>query len=47
MKLGKYEIEKPIVLGPMAGVTDWAFRSICAKLGADITVTSAKAIFAV
>ena len=39
MKLGKYEIEKPIVLGPMAGVTDWAFRSICAKLGADITVT--------
>ena len=39
MKLGNYEIEKPIVLGPMAGVTDWAFRSICAKLGADITVT--------
>ena len=39
MKLGKYEIEKPLILGPMAGVTDWAFRSICAKLGADITVT--------
>ena len=39
MKLGVYEIESPIVLGPMAGVTDWAFRTICAELGANITVT--------
>jgi len=39
MKLGPYEIENPLVLGPMAGVTDWAFRSICAELGANITVT--------
>ena len=39
MKLGKYEIEKPLILGPMAGVTDWAFRTICAQLGANITVT--------
>ena len=39
MRLGKYEIEKPVILGPMAGVTDWAFRNICAQLGADITVT--------
>ena len=39
MKLGKIEVEKPLILAPMAGVTDWAFRTICAQLGADITVT--------
>ena len=39
MRLGKYEIENPLVLGPMAGVTDWAFRTVCAQLGANITVT--------
>ena len=39
MHLGKYEVLNPLVLGPMAGVTDWAFRTICAELGANITVT--------
>ena len=39
MKLGQYEIKNPLILGPMAGVTDWAFRTICAELGANITVT--------
>ena len=39
MKLGQYEIENPLILGPMAGVTDWAFRTVCAELGANITVT--------
>ena len=39
MKLGHYEIENPLILGPMAGVTDWAFRTVCAELGANITVT--------
>ena len=39
MKLGKIEVERPLILAPMAGVTDWAFRTICAQLGADITVT--------
>ena len=39
MKLGNYEIENPLILGPMAGVTDWAFRTVCAELGANITVT--------
>ena len=39
MKLGTIEIENPLILAPMAGVTDWAFRSICARLGAQITVT--------
>ena len=39
MKLGNLEIDTPLVLAPMAGVTDWAFRSICAEMGASITVT--------
>ena len=39
MILGKYTIENPLILGPMAGVTDWAFRTVCAQLGANITVT--------
>ena len=28
-----------LILAPMAGVTDWAYRSVAAELGADITVT--------
>ena len=39
MRLGNFECKDPLILGPMAGVTDWAFRTICAELGADITVT--------
>ena len=39
MKLGVHEIDNPLILGPMAGVTDWAFRTVCAELGANITVT--------
>ena len=39
MRIGNLEVNNPLVLGPMAGVTDWAFRTICAELGADITVT--------
>ena len=39
MKIGSLEVNNPLILGPMAGVTDWAFRNICAELGANITVT--------
>ncbi|MBE6948065.1 MAG: tRNA dihydrouridine synthase DusB [Ruminococcaceae bacterium] len=39
MRLGKYELNNPVALGPMAGVTDLAFRTVCAELGAVITVT--------
>ena len=39
MRIGTIEIINPIALGPMAGVTDWAFRTICAELGANLTVT--------
>ena len=39
MHIGNIEVNNPLILGPMAGVTDWAFRTICAELGAGITVT--------
>ncbi len=39
MKIGNIDIAAPLALGPMAGVTDWAFRTVCADLGAGITVT--------
>lgn len=39
MKLGTIEIDHPLFLAPMAGVTDWAFRSVCAGEGANVTVT--------
>ena len=39
MHIGTHQLNKPVILGPMAGVTDWAFRAVCAELGADITVT--------
>ena len=39
MKLGNLEIAGDLVLAPMAGVTDLAFRTICAELGAAVTVT--------
>ena len=39
MRIGHLEVNTPLALGPMAGVTDWAFRTVCAQLGAGITVT--------
>ena len=39
MRIGTIEVENPLFLAPMAGVTDWAYRTVCAKLGADVTVT--------
>lgn len=49
MKIGKIKlnIETPLYMAPMAGITDKTFRGICAELGADITCTemvSAKAL---
>ena len=32
-------LEAKLILAPMAGVTDWAYRTIAAAYGADITVT--------
>ena len=39
MRLEELEITGRTVLAPMAGVTDWAFRTVCAELGAAVTVT--------
>ena len=39
MQIGTIQIENPLFLAPMAGVTDWAFRTVCARLGAGVTVT--------
>lgn len=39
MRIGTIEVKNPLFLAPMAGVTDWAFRTICAQLGAGVTVT--------
>ena len=47
MKIGTVEVPSRLVLAPMAGVTDLAFRLICRELGAGLTVTemvSAKAM---
>lgn len=39
MRIGNIEVKNPLFLAPMAGVTDWAFRTVCAELGAGVTVT--------
>ena len=31
--------DTPLFLAPMAGVTDYAFRTVCAQHGADVSVT--------
>ena len=39
MRIGNLEVPGMLALAPMAGVTDLAFRTVCADLGADMTVT--------
>ncbi len=39
IKLGKYELEKPVALAPMEDVTDLGFRLVCKEFGADIVYT--------
>lgn len=39
MRIGNLEINGLTALAPMAGVTDYAYRTICAGLGAALTVT--------
>ncbi|MBQ9030671.1 MAG: tRNA dihydrouridine synthase DusB [Parasporobacterium sp.] len=48
MKIGTIELKNNLVLGPMAGYTDAAFRSLCVEEGAALTYTemiSAKALY--
>ena len=47
LRIGNVEIEKPLLLAPMAGVTDLPFRLLCKEQGAGLVCTemvSAKAI---
>ena len=47
VKIGSVELGGNLTLGPMAGVTDFAFRGVCHTLGAALTTTemvSAKAL---
>lgn len=39
MRLGSWHCETPLVLAPMAGVTDKPFRLLCKRLGADLAVS--------
>lgn len=39
MKLGKINLEVPLALAPMAGVTDLPFRVLCRELGCGFTVS--------
>ena len=39
LSIGGIKIETPLALGPMAGVTDAAFRTICREQGAGLTCT--------
>ena len=39
MNIGKYIFDSPVILAPMAGITDRPFRSLCYQLGADLCVS--------
>src|SRR5690554_3829234 len=39
MRIGTYHLENPVILAPMAGVTDLPFRRLCQELGAGLTVS--------
>ncbi len=50
MKIGPLHIDVPVLLAPMAAVTDLPFRTVCEEMGVGLTITeflSAHALSAV
>ena len=48
LKIGNVELDNPLVLAPMAGVTDLPFRLLCKEQGVGLIcmeMISAKAIY--
>lgn len=39
LRIGSYELPNPLILAPMAGVTDRPFRQLCRRLGAGMVVS--------
>ncbi|WP_092593807.1 tRNA dihydrouridine synthase DusB [Pseudidiomarina indica] len=39
MRIGTFQLTNPVILAPMAGVTDQPFRRLCHELGAGLTVS--------
>jgi len=39
MQIGHYSVNNPLILAPMAGVTDRPFRQLCRQLGAGLAVS--------
>ncbi|WP_339664744.1 tRNA dihydrouridine synthase DusB [uncultured Pseudomonas sp.] len=39
LSIGPYQLPNPVILAPMAGVTDQPFRQLCRKLGAGMVVS--------
>jgi len=39
MQIGPYQLNNQLIVAPMAGVTDQAFRNLCLRYGAALAVS--------